>query len=227
MAVFVRQLRFGQQQLGLGISRRRALVSGCAGWGCACCGCGGLLFRGRRSSLCTGGCLISHARRLGCCAGGCIRWLTCRGRRSCAGRSSSTLVRGCRRIYRSAGALSRCACRAAGSCGRSICVWITRWSGCAGRSEALWSDVAGGFTGALALSEDAPAGLLVVAAGAFAFASLDDAAAPAAAPVVAAAALASDGAVLEAWLLVQESEIMFTELTCREPSLPRVPWTWT
>ncbi|HLK52213.1 MAG TPA: hypothetical protein VKU42_02090, partial [Candidatus Angelobacter sp.] len=93
--------------------------------------------------------------------------------------------------------------------------------------EALWSDVAGGFTGALALSEDAPAGLLVVAAGAFAFASLDDAAAPAAAPVVAAAAFASVGAALEAWLLVQESEIMFTELTCREPSLPRVPCTWT
>jgi hypothetical protein len=39
--------------------------------------------------------------------------------------------------------------------------------------EALWSDdvLAGGFTGALALSEDAPAGLLVVAAAAFAFAS--------------------------------------------------------
>jgi hypothetical protein len=32
---------------------------------------------------------------------------------------------------------------------------------------------------------------------------------------------------LEAWLLVQESEIMFTELTCNEPSLARVPWTWT
>jgi hypothetical protein len=47
--------------------------------------------------------------------------------------------------------------------------------------EALWSGVvlavcAGGFTGALALSEDAPAGLLVVAAGAFAlFGSVDDA----------------------------------------------------
>jgi hypothetical protein len=27
-----------------------------------------------------------------------------------------------------------------------------------------------------------------------------------------------------AWLLVQESEIMFTELTCNEPSLARVPW---
>ena len=43
--------------------------------------------------------------------------------------------------------------------------------------EALWSDdvLAGGFTGALALSEDAPAGLLVVAAGAFAlFGSVDD-----------------------------------------------------
>jgi hypothetical protein len=31
----------------------------------------------------------------------------------------------------------------------------------------------------------------------------------------------------EAWLLVQESEIMLTELTCNEPSLERVPWTWT
>ena len=45
---------------------------------------------------------------------------------------------------------------------------------------AFWSEVldvlgvcAGGFTGALALSEDAPAGLLVAAAGAFAlFASV-------------------------------------------------------
>jgi hypothetical protein len=32
---------------------------------------------------------------------------------------------------------------------------------------------------------------------------------------------------LDAWLLVQESEIMFTELTCNEPSLARVPWTCT
>lgn len=30
-----------------------------------------------------------------------------------------------------------------------------------------------------------------------------------------------------AWLLVQESEIMLTELTCNEPSLARVPWIWT
>jgi hypothetical protein len=30
---------------------------------------------------------------------------------------------------------------------------------------------------------------------------------------------------LAAWLLVQESEIMLTELTCNEPSLARVPWT--
>jgi len=29
--------------------------------------------------------------------------------------------------------------------------------------------------------------------------------------------------VLEAWLLVQESEIIFTELTCNEPSLLRDP----
>jgi len=31
----------------------------------------------------------------------------------------------------------------------------------------------------------------------------------------------------EAWLFVQESEIMLTELTCSEPSLARVPCTWT
>jgi hypothetical protein len=106
---------------------------------------------------------------------------------------------------------------------------------------------AGGFTGALALSEDAPAGLLVVAAGAFAlFASvvgvvLDgvwfDAVVEAlwSGDVVGAAALeaaASEvaGAAapeVEAWLLVQESEIMFTELTCNEPSLARDPCTWT
>ena len=30
-----------------------------------------------------------------------------------------------------------------------------------------------------------------------------------------------------AWLLVQESEIILTELTCNGPSLERVPWTWT
>jgi hypothetical protein len=51
-----------------------------------------------------------------------------------------------------------------------------------------------------------------------------------------AAALAADWSaaevpaaapVLAAWLLVQESEIILTELTCSEPSLLRVPWTWT
>ena len=109
-------------------------------------------------------------------------------------------------------------------------------------AAAFWSVVlgvlgvcAGGFTGALALSEDAPAGLLVVAAGAFALlvsvvgvwllpgvtgglllaalwsAELAGAAELAAAPEEAADE--SDGAVLDAWLLVQESEIMFTELT--------------
>ena len=50
-------------------------------------------------------------------------------------------------------------------------------------------------------------------AGAAAF----DAEASAAEEPVAAPALA-------AWLLVQESEIMLTELTCNEPSLERVPW---
>jgi hypothetical protein len=96
---------------------------------------------------------------------------------------------------------------------------------------------AGGFTGALALSEDAPAGLVVVAAGAFAlFASvvgvwlLGEAAgglllaALWSAELAGAAELvAAEGAALDAWLLVQESEIMFTELTCTEPSLARVP----
>jgi hypothetical protein len=33
--------------------------------------------------------------------------------------------------------------------------------------------------------------------------------------------------VLAAWLLVQESEIMFTELTWTEPSLARDPWICT
>jgi hypothetical protein len=45
--------------------------------------------------------------------------------------------------------------------------------------------------------------------------------------LVAAAPIVPVAPVLEAWLLVQESEIMFTELTCREPSLARVPWTCT
>ena len=109
-------------------------------------------------------------------------------------------------------------------------------------AAAFWSVVlgvlgvcAGGFTGALALSEDAPAGLLVVAAGAFALfasvvgvwllpgaadglllAALWSAELAGAVVLVAAAdeaAEESDGAALDAWLLVQESEIMFTELT--------------
>jgi hypothetical protein len=108
-------------------------------------------------------------------------------------------------------------------------------------AAAFWSVVlgvlgvcAGGFTGALALSEDAPAGLEVVAAGAFAlFASVVgvwllpeatggllaafwSAELAGAVVLVAAAdeaAEESDGAALDAWLLVQESEIMFTELT--------------
>ena len=100
---------------------------------------------------------------------------------------------------------------------------------------------AGGFTGALALSPAAPAGaVVVVAAGALAlFASLVGvwllpeatgglllvalllaafwSAELAGAVVLVAeaeeAAEESDGAAPEAWLLVQESEIMFTELT--------------
>lgn len=119
----------------------------------------------------------------------------------------------------------------------------------------LWS-VAGGFTGALALSAWLPAGFDVVAAAAFAlFASVDwllpvtallallaalfaasavwsaacwpAAAAPVAAPVTAPAAPETLLSVLLAWLLEQESEIMLIELTCKEPSLERVPWTWT
>jgi hypothetical protein len=45
--------------------------------------------------------------------------------------------------------------------------------------------------------------------------------------VESAAAAPVAGAALAAWLLVQESEIMLTELTCNEPSLARVPWIWT
>jgi len=160
---------------------------------------------------------------------------------------------------------------------------------------ALWPD-AGGFTGALALSLCAPAGLVVVAAGALlvllveaeaAFWSVAEVAVPEAGGftgalalsawfgacvvlVVACGALALLGSVVgdcalpgaagvvllalledalwsvllgavalvaealwsvllpaEAWLLVQESEIIFTELTCSEPSLARVPETCT
>ncbi len=133
-------------------------------------------------------------------------------------------------------------------------------------AAALWlvelGVCAGGFTGALALSEDAPAGLLVVAAGAFALLvsvvgvwelpdvtgvlllaevegeaalwSLAEAGAEALEALEAgAAAFDAEASAAEvpgaapsaAWLLVQESEIMLTELTCNEPSLARVPWT--
>jgi hypothetical protein len=113
---------------------------------------------------------------------------------------------------------------------------------------ALWSvdavPVAGGFTGALALSPWPGAWVVfVVAAGAFALlVSLVGALLlPGAAGVVLLVeveealwsavvllALAPiDPEPVEAWLLVHESEIMFTELTCREPSLPRVPCTCT
>jgi hypothetical protein len=115
---------------------------------------------------------------------------------------------------------------------------------------AFWSVVedavpeAGGFTGALALSAWLGACVvLVVACGALALlvSVVGDCALPGAAGVV---LLAEDalllGAVVlvaaafwsvllpvEAWLLVQESEIIFTELTCNEPSLARVPETCT
>jgi len=66
---------------------------------------------------------------------------------------------------------------------------------------ALWS-----------LADAGAEALDVVEAGAAAFdAEASAAEAPAAAPAA-------------AWLLVQESEIMLTELTCNEPSLERVPW---
>jgi hypothetical protein len=106
-------------------------------------------------------------------------------------------------------------------------------------AAAFWSVLlgvcAGGFTGALALSPALPEGLLVVAAGAFALfasvvgvwllpeatgglllAALWSVELAGAVVLVAAAdeaAEESDGAALDAWLLVQESEIMFTELT--------------
>ncbi len=108
---------------------------------------------------------------------------------------------------------------------------------------------AGGFTGALALSAWLGACVvLVVACGAFALlVSVVGAwALPGAAGVVlevlleaalwsvllGAVVLVAEAVwpllpaiapVLEAWLLVQESEIMLTELTCNEPSLARVP----
>lgn len=146
-------------------------------------------------------------------------------------------------------------------------------------AAALWSVVdevlgvvAGGFTGALALSEPAAAGLVeVVAAAALALlvsvvgvwllpgvtgvllafwfdalveevADWSVAAGAAvleaslvvlgllACELAAAASVLELGAapVLLAWLLVHESEIMLTELTCMDPSLARDPWicTW-
>ena len=61
-------------------------------------------------------------------------------------------------------------------------------------------------------------------AGAAALESLEAGAAALDAEASAAEAPAAAPA-LAAWLLVQESEIMLTELTCNEPSLARVPWT--
>jgi hypothetical protein len=122
---------------------------------------------------------------------------------------------------------------------------------------ALWSVVllavpcAGGFTGALALSPCAGAWVVfVVAAGAFALVvSLVGALLlPGAAGVVLlpVAELLVEEALwsvlvlealapidpepapeVEAWLWVQESETMFTEVTCSVPSLPRDPCTCT
>src|SRR5262249_14813939 len=121
---------------------------------------------------------------------------------------------------------------------------------------ALWSVAlgafgvcAGGFTGAFEPSGWAPA--CVVAAGAFALLVSGVAvlllpvaggvlpavallsgeavgAGPAVAAPAAAPAAAPSAAPVLAWLLVQESEIMLTELTWMEPSLARDPWicTW-
>lgn len=105
-------------------------------------------------------------------------------------------------------------------------------------------DCAGGFTGALALSGCVPPGLLVVAAAALALLvsvvgvlalpavagellleadalwSVEELAAGAAAAL---ADISDEEPELLAWLLVQESEIILTELTCSEPSLDRDP----
>jgi hypothetical protein len=158
-------------------------------------------------------------------------------------------------VWSVAGALLGAAAVALWSAGAAVV------AGAALAAVAFWSVVlgvdAGGFTGALALSAAEPAGLLVVAAGAFAlFVSVvgvwllpaatgalllavvevalwseegeAGAAVLLAEAVESAAAAPAAGAALEAWLLVQESEIMFTELTWTEPSLARGPWiaTW-
>jgi len=115
-------------------------------------------------------------------------------------------------------------------------------------AAAFWSVVpgvlgvcAGGFTGALAeaalaLLEPAASGVvpLAVELGLEELgleALVEDAALcvlEAAEPVASAAPIApEDEPVFEDWLLVHESEIMFTELTCTEPSLAREPCIWT
>jgi len=90
--------------------------------------------------------------------------------------------------------------------------------------------------GACALPAGAGVVLLAEVEGEAALWSLADAGAEAVDALEAgAAALDADWSAAEvpaaappaAWLFVQESEIMLTELTCNEPSLERVPWTWT
>jgi len=91
--------------------------------------------------------------------------------------------------------------------------------------------------GACALPAGAGVVLLAEVDGEAALWSLADAGAEAVDALEAgAAALDADWSAAEvpaaapapaAWLFVQESEIILTELTCSEPSLERVPWTWT
>jgi len=110
-------------------------------------------------------------------------------------------------------------------------------------AAAFWSVVtgvlgvcAGGFTGALAeaafaLFEPAASGVVLLAVELGLEALAEDAALcvlEAAEPVASAAPIApEDEPGFEDWLLVHESEIMFTELTCTEPSLAREPCIWT
>jgi hypothetical protein len=129
--------------------------------------------------------------------------------------------------------LGVCAGGFTGALALSLCaaVWVLV---VAAGAFALFGSVAGAWAllgaGVLLLAEvEGDAALWsveLVAAGAEAVDALE----------AGAAALEADWSAAEvpaaapapaAWLLVQESEIILTELTCNEPSLPRVPCTWT